>query len=83
MVHIGGGNMGAFSNIDVGLSEMKHGRGRELPRVGSFGVSLNDPNNPPVFLELLAIIGNTGLFWPDNGSGDILQFPLSDFWALT
>lgn len=73
--------MGAFSDIDL---ELKYGtKPTTPPREGSFGVCLNDPNNPPMFYELLAIVGNCGLFWPHNGSGDIVQFDLNDYWELT
>jgi hypothetical protein len=73
--------MGKFSDIDI---ELTYGsKPKRMPREGSFGVSINDPNNPPMFYELLTIMGNVGLFWPNDGSGDIVQFSLDDYWELT
>lgn len=73
--------MGKFSDIDA---ELKYGdKPTTIPRVGSFGVCLNDPNNPPRFFTLLQLIGSVGLFAPVDDPGTILQFDVSDYWALT
>lgn len=73
--------MGAFSNIDL---ELKHGtKPTTTPRVGSFGVCLNDQGNPPRFFTLLQLIGSVGLFAPVDDPGSIVQFAIDDFWQLT
>tara|TARA_R110000868_G_scaffold182605_3_gene423652 strand:- start:51 stop:359 length:309 start_codon:yes stop_codon:yes gene_type:complete len=75
------GDMGAFSEIDI---ELTYGtKPTTTPRVGSFGVCLNDPNNPPRFLTLLQIIGSVGLFAPVDDPGMTLQFDVGDYWQLT
>lgn len=74
--------MGAFSNIDTALSEMSHGRGRETPTIGGFGTCLNDTGNPPIFWTLEAIIGGVGVFRQSDNPGNIVQFPIVDFWQL-
>jgi hypothetical protein len=53
------------------------------PPIGSFGVCLNDPNNPPRFFTLLAINGGIGFFAPANGTGNNVEFAIIDFWPLT
>jgi hypothetical protein len=73
--------MGRFSDIDM---QLIHGhKPTKTPDIGSFGVCLNDPNNPPRFFKLLQIIGGLGLFSPVDQPGDIVQFDIVDFWALT
>jgi hypothetical protein len=73
--------MGRFSDIDI---ELTYGKKPTTPfRVGSFGVCLNDPSNPPRFFTLLQIIGNLGLFAPVDDPVTILQFDVNDYWELT
>jgi hypothetical protein len=73
--------MGRFSDIDI---ELKYGsKPKTAPRVGSFGVCLNDPGNPPRFFTLLQMIGSVGLFTPVDDPGSILQFDIGDYWELT
>lgn len=73
--------MGRFSDIDL---ELTYGaKPTTTPRVGSFGVCLNDPGQSPRFLNLLQLIGSVGLFAPVDDPGTILQFDVSDYWALT
>jgi len=73
--------MGRFSDIDV---ELTYGtKPTTTPRVGSFGVCLNDPGNPPRFFTLVQTIGNMGLFSPVDDPGAILQFDIDEFCALT
>lgn len=74
--------MGAFSRIDVALSEMSQGRGREKPDIGGFGVCLNDPGNPPIFWTLETVIGGVGVFRQSDNPANIAQFPIDDFWRL-
>jgi len=74
------GDMGKFSDIDI---ELTHGKKpTTAPRVGSFGVCLNDPGNPPRFFTLLQIIGSIGLFAPVDDPGTIIQFDVCDYWEL-
>ena len=79
---MGGGDMGAFSNLDTALSEKRHGRGRETPTIGGFGTCLDDPGNPPIFWTLETIIGDIGVFRQSDNPGNIVQFPIADFWQL-
>jgi hypothetical protein len=73
--------MGRFSDIDI---ELTYGeKPTTPPRVGSFGVCLNDPGNPPRFFTLVQMIGNMGLFAPVDDPGMTLQFDVDDFWQLT
>jgi hypothetical protein len=73
--------MGAFSEIDI---ELTYGsKPQTMPRIGSFGVCLNDPGNPPRFFTLVQMIGGLGLFAPVDDPGSIAQFPISDYWQLT
>jgi hypothetical protein len=73
--------MGRFSEIDI---ELTYGsKPTTTPRVGSFGVCLNDPGNPPRFFTLLQIIGGLGLFAPVDDPATIAQFPIHDYWQLT
>jgi hypothetical protein len=53
-----------------------------MVKIGAFGVCLNDPNNPPRFFTLLQLIGEIGLFAPNDNPGDIVQFSICDFWPL-
>lgn len=73
--------MGRFSDIDI---ELTYGnKPTTTPRVGSFGVCLNDPGQPPRFFTLLQMIGSVGLFAPVDDPGSILQFDIGDYWELT
>ncbi|CAB4126270.1 hypothetical protein UFOVP70_14 [uncultured Caudovirales phage] len=73
--------MGRFSDIDI---ELTYGdKPTTPPKIGAFGVCLNDPGNPPRFFNLRQIIGGMGLFSPVDQPGDIVQFDIVDFWALT
>lgn len=73
--------MGRFSDIDAQLNFDQ--KPTTAPRIGSFGVCLNDPGQPPRFLTLLQIIGSVGLFAPVDDPGSILQFDVGDYWELT
>ena len=73
--------MGRFSDIDLELSYGE--KPTTAPRIGSFGVCLNDPGQLPRFFTLLQVIGNMGLFAPVDDPGSILQFDVSDYWELT
>jgi hypothetical protein len=73
--------MGRFSDIDL---ELTYGeKPTTTPRIGSFGVCLNDPGQSPRFFTLLQMIGSVGLFAPVDDPGSIAQFPISDYWELT
>jgi hypothetical protein len=73
--------MGKFSDIDI---ELTYGsKPTTTPRIGSFGVCLNDPSNPPRFFTLLQIIGGLGLFAPVDDPATIAHFPIDDYWQLT
>lgn len=73
--------MGRFSDIDI---ELTYGsKPTKTPDIGSFGVCLHDPNDPPRFFTLLQLIGNMGLFAPVDDPGSILQFDVCDYWELT
>lgn len=74
--------MGAFSEIDIGMSDMRAGRDNGPPTVGGFGVCLLDPGNPPIFWTLETIIGDIGVFRQSDNPGNIVQFPIVNFWQL-
>ena len=73
--------MGRFSDIDIELTY--ESKPTTTPRIGSFGVCLNDPGQPPRFFTLLQLIGNMGLFAPVDDPGMTLQFDVNDYWELT
>ena len=68
---------------DIGANGKEFNIRGDMPRVGSFGVCLNDPGQPPRFFTLLQMIGNMGLFAPVDDPGSILQFDIGDYWELT
>jgi hypothetical protein len=73
--------MGRFSEIDL---ELTYGeKPTTPPRVGSFGVCLNDPKNPPRFYTLVEICGSFGMFNPVDNPELVQEFDLCDFWQLT
>lgn len=74
--------MGVFSEIDIGMSDMRAGRDNGPPTVGGFGVCLLDPGNPPIFWTLETIIGGVGVFRQSDNPGNIAQFPIANFWQL-
>lgn len=64
---------------DIG-PDMSHG---DRPTVGTMGVCLNDPGNPPIFWTLETRIGNLGIFREIGNPANMSQFSFDDFWPLT
>lgn len=79
---MGGGNMGAFSTIDIGMRDMRAGRDCGPVTIGGFGVCLLDTGNPPVFWTLETIIADMGVFRQSDNPANIAQFPIANFWQL-
>jgi hypothetical protein len=80
--------MGAFSNLDVALSEMKYGRGAETVRIGSIGVCLDDTGQPVrlYIVDTIYACGSIDVFACDKTAPDYdtpRMLHMSDFWALT
>lgn len=80
--------MGTFSNIDVGLSEMKYGRGAETVRIGSIGVCLDDTGQPVklYIVDTMYACGSIDVFACDKTAPDHdtpRTIDIADFWALT
>ena len=74
--------MGAFSEIDIGMSDMRAGRNNAPPKIGGFGVCLLDPGNPPIFWTLETVIGDIGIFRQSDKPANIAQFPIANFCQL-
>jgi len=77
--------MGAYSQIDVALSEMKYGRGEETVSIGSIGVCLDDSGIPVKLYRVDTIYKGCGtieVFPLDNDDAPPRELHISDFWAL-
>ncbi len=76
--------MGAFSNIETALSEMKYGRGEESVSIGSIGVCLDDSGVPVRLYKVDTIYkcGSLDVFPLDDDEAPPRTVEIADFWCL-